>query len=280
MRGRQFTLLHSIRVALAVGWSDFVLKYRGSVLGWLWSLIGPLVKFGVILFIFEPYVEGMIPMYRLYLFLGIIIWEHFSVTTSSCMSMLFDKASIIQRLPFPRVLLIFAAGWTNAIVLATHLAVFWFYCWWTKAEVAWSSVYLPISIVEMTLLALGVGMLLSAYSLKYRDIPHLWNIALQILFWLTPIMYLPPLKLTALSGAIEAVQTIGTHTVGGLTRTFIGSQPLSVIMHDARRSILYPDLWGVPTTAHTIGTLIVCLTVFLLGLAVFQRRQAFFAQEY
>ncbi len=281
MSERGFTPLHALRVILAIGWSDFVLKYRGSVLGWLWSLIGPLVKFGVILVIFGPYVEGQIPYYRLYLFLGIIIWEHFAVTTGACISMLHEKASIIQRLPFPRVLLIFAVGWTNVIVFATHMLVFGIFC--LSLGITWtvSAAYIAITIIEMTMLALGIGMLLSAYSLKYRDIPHLWGMLTQILFWLTPIMY-PPAQsgAPAFSGALTLFTAAGKSSFGDVFRLFLDAQPLSVVMHDARRVLLYPALWGVPTFTHTLGALTLTGVIFILGLAVFLRRQESFVQEY
>ncbi len=281
MSERSFTPLHALRVIFAIGWSDFVLKYRGSILGWLWSLIGPLVKFGVILVIFGPYVEGQIPYYRLYLFLGIIIWEHFAVTTTACISMLHEKSSIIQRLPFPRVLLIFAVGWTNLIVFATHMLVFGSFCLWLGIAWTWNATYLVITMAEMTMLALGIGMMLSAYSLKYRDIPHLWTMLTQILFWLTPIMY-PPAQSggPAFSGAVAFITAAGKSSLGDVFRLFIDAQPLSVIMHDARRVVLYPVLWGVPTFSHTLGALILSGIIFLFGLTVFLRRQESFVQEY
>jgi ABC-2 type transport system permease protein len=279
MPARKFTVGHGCRVILALGWSDFVLKYRGSVLGYCWSLIAPLVKFGVILYVFGPYVQGMIPMYSLYLFLGIIIWEHFAVTTNACMTMLFEKEQIIQRMPFPRVLLIFAVGWTNLIVFGTHLLVFAFYSWCIGAVWAWSSVYLVITAMEMSLFALGVGMFLSAWSLKYRDIPHLWGVLTQILFWLTPIMY--PLTFDgSTGGALAALRTLDASPIGALVKLFVNVQPLSIIMHDARRTVLYPMLWGEPTLQHTIGVLIVCGVVFVIGLTVFLRRQSSFLHEY
>lgn len=281
MSNRSFTLSHALRVIFAIGWSDFVLKYRGSFLGYLWSLIGPLVKFGVILVVFGPYVQGQIPYYRLYLFLGIIIWEHFTVTTTACISMLHEKAAIIQRLPFPRVLLIFSVGWTNLVVFCTHMIVFGFLCVWLGLFPTVNATYIVITMTEMTLLALGIGMMLSAYSLRYRDIPHLWTMLQQILFWLTPIMY-PPAQTggPALSGAITMLSGAKIASFGGLLHFFIDTQPLSIIIHDARRTILYPALWGVPVLSHTMATLLICGTIFLLGLAVFLRRQGSFLQEY
>ena len=98
-------------------------------MGYAWSLIGPFVKFLVILYVFGPYVRASVPFYPLYLFLGIIIWEHFSITTSHCISMLFEKQSMIQRHKFPHILLILATGWTNIIIFMTHVVIFTMVGW-------------------------------------------------------------------------------------------------------------------------------------------------------
>lgn len=278
MPPRQFTLSHSIAVVGAIGWSDFVMKYRGSILGYVWSLLSPLVRFVVILYVFGPYVAQSIPNYALYLFLGIIIWEYVAVTTNGCMTMLHEKASIIQRMAFPRVLLIFAVGWTNLVIFCTHLLIFFGAVWLLGVSVDVSALYLLLTALQMMCIALGIGMLLAAYSLKYRDIPHLWSVAVQILFWLTPIMYPYTLSGGSLTHAARAM--MGQELTGSLLALFIHTQPLSIVIHDARRAVLYDATVGAPTLEHALGMTLVSMTIFLCGLAVFQRRQRFFPQEY
>lgn len=280
MRDPKYGLGQSLRIILALGWSDFVLKYRGSFFGYLWSLVGPLVKFGVILYVFGPFVEQAIPMYPLYLFLGIILWEHFSLTTSGCMNMLHEKQSIIQRMVFPRILLVFAVGWTNIIILSTHFTIFLFAAWMMGVPPTVHLLYVPIILLQFTLLTMGIGMLLTSWSLKYRDIPHLWGVLTSILFWLTPIMY--PYELTggSLNRAALAVSSISVGSLESLVSTFIHIQPLSIIIHDTRRVTLYSSLAGTPTFAHGLGLTLVCFVVFLLGTLVFQHRSPSFLEEY
>lgn len=280
MSSRRFDVLHSLHTVAAIGWSDFIVKYRGSALGYFWSLLGPLVRFGVILYVFGPYVQQEIPRYALYLFLGIIIWDHFAVTTSSCMSMLFEKQSIIQRMTFPRILLVLAVGWTTLIVFTTHFFIFLAATWLLGVPITIDIVYIFIIAAQMTLVALGTGMLLASFSLRYRDIPHLWAVVIQLLFWLTPIMY--PYRLTEASLTHLAKLITGTtsDSPGFLIDTFIHTQPLSIIIHDARRAFLYGELIGTPSVMHIIGFSLVCGVIFLLGLAVFQRRQHAFPEEY
>lgn len=280
MAARRFTLVQALHVVLAVGWADFVLKYRGSVLGYCWALIGPLVKFFVILYVFGPYVQPSIPLYPLYLFLGIIVWEHFTMTTINCMTMLFEKEGIVQRHPFPHFLLILAVGWTNIIIFSTHLVIFAVFGWFFGAPLVWSVLYLPFIMLQMTLAALGVGMLLASYCLKYRDIGHLWGIAVQILFWLTPIMYPYRAQSAVTASLIAFFRQPGIHSIQNLLNLFIHFQPIAIIINDVRRVTLYPATAGTPTSLHIVGLTLVCAGMFLAGKWIFDRRCPYFAQEY
>ena len=279
MRPRPFTLTQSAVTVLALGWSDFVLKYRGSVLGYLWSLVNPLVKFVVILYIFGPYVSPSIPQYPLYLFLGIIIWEHFATTTTACMNMLFEKSQIIRHLPFPTILLILSEGWTNLIVFTTHVFIFLLFAWSQGAALSFSVFYLMIIAIQMTLFSLGVGMLLASYALRYRDVSHLWSVAVQILFWLTPVMYPYAATMPVLTRLGLFFRGEGLRSPMEAVRLFIEAQPLAIIINDARRAALYA-VHSMPTFAHVIGVTLVCCMVFFAGTALFRRRSPFFPQEY
>jgi len=262
-----------------MGWADFRMKYRGSVLGVLWSLIYPLVKYAVILHIFRRMVTD-IPHYSLYLFLGLLLWEHFAMTSTACINMLQEKAAIIQKVRFPRLLLILSVGWTHVLILCGYLVILFLIMGCLGAEIGLGVLYLPVIITEATLLSLGIGMLLSAFSLKFRDIPYLWSIVLQVLFWLTPIFYaFRPVRPLAqdfvhlFSGSLSL-------SVWSLFDHFIRFQPLSILLFDARRALLPAASVGVPSVTHTLAFLLLCAVIFLLGVAVFRWRSRYFLQEY
>lgn len=275
----RFTLKQSATVVFALGWADFVLKYRGSVLGYLWSLALPLSKFLVILHILRPFTAG-IEYYPLYLFLGIILWEHFSLTTSSCIALPEQQSGIIKRMKFPRILLVFSLGWTNMIILLTYLVIFLIFAVFMGAPIFPGILLLPIILLQATLISLGIGMLMSSYSLRYRDIAHLWTVGLQVLFWLTPIIYeyrpanpvLQDLKNT-LSGTVH-------ESLWSVFDIFIRFQPLSILIHDARRSMLYQYSLGIPSTVHWVGFTAICCFIFAVGVRVFIRRSKHFLDEY
>ena len=276
----RFTLNHAARIVWHVGWSDFLLKYRGSVLGYLWSLLAPLAKFLVIFYVFRPFIGNRIAQYPLYLFLGIIAWEHFTVTTTHCMTTLHEKAAFIQKMPFPRVLLILIVGWSDLLVFLSYFLIFALFAVLRGQVIDWNWLYLPVVLVHMTFLALGVGSLLSAYSLKYRDILHLWGIASQVLFWLTPITYAYRLEtpiLTALAGLPSMLSPF--HPIA-LFDVFVQFQPLSIIIYDLRRVTFYAESGGVPSAAHALGLTLILGSIFCFGLWVFHKRSKYFVEEY
>lgn len=278
-RERRFGLQQTLRVVCAMGWSDFTLKYRGSLLGYLWSLIVPLTKFVVILHVFRPYVGQSIPSYPLYLFLGIVLWEHFAMTTTTCMSVLLEKASLVQKVAFPRIILMFSVGWLHLIILSTYLLIFFLTGWAIGTRFTWESLYVVITVLQATLLALGVGMILSSYSLKFRDIPHLWFVILQIFFWLTPIAY-PETLVGPVGESLRNFIRTFQPSLWSLLDAIIRFQPISLVLHDVRRAVLYAGSVGMPSLTHAVATTVICLLVFCAGIIIFQRRSRYFVQEY
>lgn len=274
-----FTVSHMIRVVLALGWADFVLKYRGSFLGYLWSFVLPLTKFLVIYHIFRNFTQG-VENYALYLFLGIILWEHFAMTTSACIALPSEKSGIIKQMRFPRILLMFSLGWTHVIILCTYLLIFILLTARSGVALLPGLFFLPLLILQATLIALGLGMILSSYALKYRDIAHLWAVSLQVLFWLTPIMYdyRPSAPVFEDLRALFAGRAFSS--LWSIFDAFIRLQPLSILLHDARRILLYPTTLGIPTAIHIIGFTVACALVFVAGAAIFHRRSSYFIQEY
>lgn len=275
-----YTIRQMTRIVWIVGWSDFLLKYHGSFLGYLWSLLGPLAKFLVIYYVFRPFIGTSIAQYPLYLFLGVIIWEYFTVTTSHCMSMLHEKSSFIQKISFPRILLIFIVGWTNLIIFLTHFLIFMTFAVLMGVQWSWYWIYLPVGLLHMTLLALGVGMFLASFSLKYRDIPHLWAIFSQVLFWLTPIMYGYAMDRPISEQFSRIGGMLHSFSLHAVFDVFVQFQPLSILIYDMRRTMLYGAEQGMPSLVHTLGVTIILGIMFVCGAVVFQRRSRHFLQEY
>src|SRR3989338_3364863 len=110
----------------------------------------------------------------------------------------------------------------------------------------------------MALLSLGVGSFLASYSLRFRDFPHLWNIILQTLFWLTPVAYGHAVRAPALAEFVEILTAPHSLIGWGALTVFVRFQPLSLIIFDARRVLLPMDA-VVPTLMHTIVLTAMCI---------------------
>lgn len=280
MAHHSFNLRHAVRIVLAMGWADFFLKYRGSFLGYLWSFAFPITRFIVILHIFRHFTGG-VDHYPLYLFLGIILWEYFSTTTQACMQMLQAKATIIKKVRIPRILLILSVGWMHIIILCTYILMYVIFAVASGGPLPFSFwYYTPLVMVQASLLALGVGMLLASFVLRYRDIQHMWGVMLQVIFWLTPIAYVYRPDATIIEDARRVLTASSFTSLWDILDVTIRFQPLSILLQDARRAMLYPDTLGVPSLTHVAWFTAACAAFFIFGLLVFQRRSRYFIEEY
>jgi ABC-type polysaccharide/polyol phosphate export permease len=266
------------RIALAFGWSDFLLKYHHSVRGYVWSLMGPVLQFMVVLHVFRPFVGNNIPHYALYLFLGIILWEHFSLTTAACIGLPRRRLPILQKVKVPAFVFVLSVGWTHMIILCTRLLLFFALAlWWADLTWLMHLWYAPILLLHTTALALGIGSLLGAYSLRFQDIGQIWVVALQILFWLTPIVY-PSMRSGTLALELQRIAG-GLSGIADVFTSFIRLQPLSILLFDARRVFISMES-ALPSALHVVSFTVACLLLFAIGISIYTRRSAYFLQEF
>jgi ABC-type polysaccharide/polyol phosphate export permease len=277
MRVRMQDWPQVLRIVLAFGWSDFMRKYRGSVLGYLWSLAAPAVQFVVIFGIFRSVIGVTVDRYPLYLFLGMILWEHFALTTTACILVPRMKAPVFHMVNVPRIIFIFAAGWTHVLILLTRLLLFCVAAWWWGTLTWTGLLYIPLLLLQCSLLALGLGMMLSAYGLRFRDIEHLWTVVLQILYWLTPILY-APLRTGTLTQELLGSMA-GSVAAADILALVVKLQPLSVVLFDARRALVFSPA-SFPSFLHVAGLTAVLACVFVAGSIAYVRRSKYFLQEY
>ena len=172
--------------------TDFKLKYQGSVAGYLWSLAKPLMIFGVLYMVFNVFVRigSSIPHYPLYLLLGVILWSYFAETTSIGMRAIVDKGDMIRKVYFPKTVLVISASISALITLLLNLLVVFIFM------IIGNLPFNPISIaaffviiIELYVLGLGISFILSSLYGKYRDVGHIWDVLIQVLFYATPIIY-------------------------------------------------------------------------------------------
>lgn len=271
MRGTRFTLMHGAKLVLALGWSDFVLKYRGSVLGYLWSLLVPLSRFIVILIVLRPFVAHGDPSYPLALLLGLLLWDFFSGATNACIATLREKSDLIQRIAFPRIIIELSAIWTQSIVILCHVSLFILLAWGMGTPPSLRTLAMIPILFCGALLSLGIGAMLASISLKYRDIPHLWQSVLQIFFWLTPVAY----PASSLTHALQELSILPPTVRTALT-DIMTVQPLSIFIETARSALLHSAL---PSTTSILVACIISMLWAIVGVMLFRTRSAHFLEE-
>lgn len=169
--------------------TEFKLRYHGSFLGYLWTLIKPLLLFAVLYVVFSVLMRFPIENYQIYLLLGIILWNFFAEGTSMGLAALLNKSSLISKVNFPRILVVVASTFSALITFILNFLVFIVFIVWSDIPFTTSMLFFPVYVLVEYFIILGVALMLSVLYVRFRDISHIWEILLQMGFWLTPIFY-------------------------------------------------------------------------------------------
>jgi lipopolysaccharide transport system permease protein len=165
------------------------LKYRGSVLGFVWSLLNPLSMVLVYTLVFRFIMRFPLENYALFLVAGVIHWEFFATTTSASTGAIINNRELIRKIHFPRMLLPTSLAVFDLIQLCLAFIAF-LLIYLLLGGVLWLGHLLyPLALFFQFLFVLGIAALISAATVFLRDLEHLVQIALRLLFWLTPIIY-------------------------------------------------------------------------------------------
>ena len=171
--------------------TDFKLRYQGSVLGYAWSLLRPLMLFLILYVVFVKFLKigSGIEHYPIYLLLGIVLWNFFAEMTSLSLSSIVGRGDLIRKIRIPRWIIVVSSSVTALINLGLNLIVVFVFLLFNRVDIMQSILWLPFIFLQLYLFALGLSLLLATAFVKYRDITHIWEVSLQGLFYLTPLLY-------------------------------------------------------------------------------------------
>jgi ABC-type polysaccharide/polyol phosphate export permease len=240
---------------------DLKSRFKGTILGWLWSLIVPLVALGLYSFVFgvifraqvEPLGNGHAPVYALWLFIGLITFTFFSNGLMRGAESLRGLAGVLNRVRVPVFAPVLAGlisvGVQGLVELSLYLAVLSI-----LLNVGWSWLLLPLWAGLFFLFTLGISAVVAVLSVHLEDILQFFAVVLQFLFFATPVMYPLTMIPADLGGDVVDI------------RDLLGASPLAQFVSMAR-ALLY-DLQ--PGTIQQWLALVVCAagSLFLGGLAV------------
>lgn len=171
--------------------TDFKLRYQGSVLGYLWSLLKPLMLFAILYVVFAKILNlgKDIEHYPVYLLMGMVMWTFFTEATSQGMSAIVSSGGLIRKINFPKYIIVISGTISALINFLLNLIVVFIFMIINGVEIHWSILLLPFIVIELYVFSLAIAFLLSAMYVKFRDVSHIWEIILQGAFYATPILY-------------------------------------------------------------------------------------------
>jgi ABC-2 type transport system permease protein len=247
----------------------FKLKYTGSALGYVWSLIKPLMLFGIMYLVFSILLGAGRRAwdFPVQLLVAIVAWTFFTEATTTAMNSVAGNGDLIRKAYFPRWILV-AASTTSAMLtfaINTALVVIITFAL-GHLDLTWISLLAPLYYLELIVLVLGLSMLLSALFVFFRDLGHIWEILTLVLFYGSAVVF-PFATIQQYSKKLADIA---------------GLNPIAQIITDLRHVLIQPA--KVPSMASMIGPLVIIpiglsVGVFILGFAVFHKLTPRFAES-
>jgi ABC-2 type transport system permease protein len=248
--------------------TSFKLKYTGSALGYVWSLVKPLMLFAIMYLVFSLLLRagGTSPDFPVQLLLAIVVWTFFTEATSTAMNAVAGNGDLIRKAYFPRWILVVASTTSALLTFAINtVLVVIITLALGHLDLTWRSLLAPVYYLELIVLVLGLSLLLSSLFVFFRDLGHIWEIVSLVLFYGSGVVF--PFAL---------IQEKAPKFVG-----LAGLNPMAQIITDLRHALVLP---GLPSMGSIIGPLVVIpiaatVVIFVLGFLVFNKLTPKFAES-
>ena len=247
--------------------TDFKLRYQGSALGYVWSLLKPLLLFVILYVVFVYFLKigKDIPHFPVYLLLGIVLWNFFTEMTVQSLGSIVGRGDLIRKIRIPRWMIVFSSSISAVINLLLSLIVVGIFLIVNQVPLTLGIFMLPVYIAMIYILALGLSLFLAAAYVKFRDLSYIWEIILQAGFYATPIIY--PLQMIK-NETIEKILLLNP-----MAQAIQGAR-YNVITHDAlTTSNAWDGSW------HVFIPIVVSILIFIGGLYYFKSQAKDFAEN-
>jgi len=257
------------RYVRVIAKTEFKLKYADSALGYVWSLIKPLVYFAVLLAVFGSFfkLNTVFADYPIYLLIGIVMYTFFADAAGMTMLSFVVRASLLAKLAFPRVVIPLSATTVATLTFLINLSADAGFIAWYRIvpNVVW--LLLPILLLEFYVSTFGIALILATLFVRFRDVGQVWELVALLLFYVTPIIY-PVSYLPADARPIALLN------------------PLAQVIQDVRRVILHRAPEGTIVTAPDVlgqwGRVYpIAITLLVLGVAwlLYKREEPWLAER-
>lgn len=249
--------------------TDFKLRYQGSVLGYLWAIIRPLLMFGILYIVFAKFLRfgDEIPYYPVYLLIGTVLWNFFTECTNQGIQSLIIRSDLMRKIAFPKWIIVLSATTTALINLAINLVVVIVFSLLSGVELSWTWLIVPFLILELYLLSFGIALFLGSLNVKFRDVQSIWEVLIQALFYAIPIIY--PLSMVVNYSEVAA--------------NVLMLNPIAQVIQDVRFCLITNETvtgWAIlPNVFLKLVPLLIVAIMFTIGVLVFKKKSKYFAEE-
>lgn len=171
--------------------TDFKLRYQGSVVGYIWSVLKPLMLFAVMYVVFIYFLKfgKEIPHFAVALLLGMVLWNFFTETTNLGMMSIVSRGDLLRKLSFPTHIVVIAISINALINMAISLVIVFIFGLINGVEISNLAFVAPLLLIELYAFSLGVAFILATIYVRFRDIGPIWEVMLQIGMYMTPMIY-------------------------------------------------------------------------------------------
>ena len=265
-----------------LAFTQFKLKYTGSALGYLWSLMKPVMLFGIMYVVFVHVLKAGAGAteFPIQLLLAIVVWNFFVESTSTAMNSIASAGNLIRKAYFPRWILVLASTLTALMTFVINIVlVLVITVPIGHMHLSMRSLVTPLVFLELVVLIFGLSLLLSSIFVFYRDVGHIWEILQLVLFYGSAVVFPFTIFLAKVPATGQLVVPHHLTTLG----TLDGLNPVTQIIEDMRHLLVSPDIpW---TASHELmGVLALVpialvIVVLVLGFYTFNRLAPRFAED-
>ena len=245
--------------------TEFKLRFYGSVLGYAWTLARPFLFFGVIYLVFSEIagLDANVDHYGVYILFGLVLFQFFGETTSNCVRCLAAREGLLRKMRFPRLVIPLSVVLTAIFNLGGTLVAALIFAIATGVYPTWSWLELPVIILLVGAFATGIGLMLSALFVRYRDVAPIWEVTSQMLFYVSPILYV-------------------TTLVPEQYRDAYMVNPLATLLTEMRAAVVdpaAPHAWDLASPAALALSALIGATAVALGIFIFIRQAPRIAED-
>lgn len=253
--------------------SSFKVRYQQSVLGYIWTVLKPLMLFTIMYFVFVRFMrfgEG-IPHFPVALLLGTVMWNFFNELTTGGMRSVVDNGDLLRKIHFSKYVVVVASSISALINFGLNFIVVLVFALINGVFPSFSWLLLIPIVLELYILGLGVAFFLSSVYVKLRDLAPIWEVIMQAGFYATPIIY-PITQLMSMGGDFGPL----------VAKLDLIINPMAQIIQDARFVFVDPANQAVFQIVGSIPLacipILVSLLIFICGLAYFTTKSRYFAE--